>query len=68
MKNLIEALNIFLSHGDIKYPINCSHEEMAICGYDIYSFSKEEITRLKELGFEYNDEEEYFYSFLYGSC
>ncbi len=66
MKELIEALQIFLKYGNPSHPTNCSHDELAICGYDGELFSKEDIQRLEELGFDWNGE--YFYSYKYGSC
>lgn len=69
MKELIEALNIFLKYGDPSHPFHCEHDYLYV---DIpYSeVSEEDRKRLHELGFfedkEYGDGG--FGSFKYGSC
>ena len=82
MKELIEALQIFLKYGDVKYPFHCEHDELSVHGYDPTRFSEEDRKRLEELGFnisiegeqiEDEDEGEVYdetriYSYKYGSC
>lgn len=51
MKELIEALQIFLKYKDVAYPTHCEHDKLYICGYDDVEFSKEDKERLSELGF-----------------
>lgn len=66
MKDLIEALNIFLSVRDVTFPTHCEHDELMVCGYSEDEFSPEQLARLDELGFKWNGE--WFYSFRFGSC
>ncbi len=68
MKDLIEALNIFLKYGNPDHPTNCSHDELAICGIEPSDVSETDKKRLEELGFNINEREGYFYSFRYGSA
>lgn len=67
MKDLIEALTIFLKYGDPKYPTHCEHDELYV---DINpdKVSKEDKKRLDELGFFVNEGLEGFSSFKFGSC
>lgn len=67
MKDLIEALTIFLKYGNPKYPTNCSHDELYV---DINpdKVSEEDKKRLDELGFFVNEELEGFSSYKFGSC
>lgn len=67
MKDLIEALNIFLKYGNPTYPTNCSHDELYV---DINpdEVSEEDKKRLDELGFFVNEESEGFSSYKFGSC
>lgn len=68
MKELIEALQIFLKYGNRDYPTNCSHDYLWV-NVDVKKVSDEDLKRLDELGF-FPDEEigEGFGSFKYGSC
>lgn len=68
MKDLIAALTILLKYGDPKYPTNCSHDELAIVGISVDDVSAEDKKILAGLGFHVNEEEEYFYSFRFGSA
>lgn len=68
MEDLIKALQIFLKYDDVKYPIHCEHDVMYVCGYYYDAISKEDINALEELGFDWDDDMEHFYSFKYGSC
>jgi len=81
MKDLIEALQILLKYGDSYAPVNCCHDELVICCIDEPAdITPEDVSRLKELGFEiqiegvYDDENEYtpeyskIYSYRFGSC
>jgi len=67
MKDLIEALTIFLKYGDPKYPTNCSHDELYV-DIDPDKVSEEDKKRLDELGFFVNEELEGFSSYRFGSC
>lgn len=66
MKDLIEALQIMLKHGDVAYPTHCAHDELHIYPNSM-EFTEEEMKRLDELGFFPNDMGG-FMSFKYGSC
>lgn len=80
MKELIEALQILLKYGDVKYPFQCEHDTLHIVGYDPEKISKEDRIRLGELGIlvlvageidedsEEEIEESEIYSFRYGSA
>jgi hypothetical protein len=70
MKDLIEALTILLKYAnEDKYPTNCSHGEFFVgAGIDIEDMSNEDVLRLDELGFFWNEEYEGFSSYRFGSC
>jgi hypothetical protein len=68
MKDLIEALTIFLKYGNPAYPFHCEHDELTVCGIEPGQVSDEDKKRLDDLGFfvdEYND---CFKSFRFGSA
>lgn len=65
MKDLIEALQIMLTRGDVHNPTHCEHCELHVFPVDM-EFTDEQFTRLEELGF-FPDEDR-FVSFKYGSC
>ena len=67
MSDLIEALQIFLKYGNPKYPTYCSHDKLQVY-IEPKIVSEEDMIKLKELGFCPDDEEEYFYSYRFGSC
>lgn len=66
MKDLIEALQIFLKYSDKPYPSSCEHDIFRI-HVDPNIVSDEDITKLEELGFTIEESNECFYSFKYGS-
>lgn len=69
MEDLIKALQIFAKYQPAtKWPTNCSHDEMAIMGVNRSMVSDEDHAKLDELGFFYNDDEEYYLSFRFGSA
>lgn len=81
MKELIEALQIFLKYGDVHYPFVCEHDKLHVVGYDHSTFSKEDKNKLEELGFSCTTEGEPYdndtdeiadeteiYSYKYGSA
>ena len=68
MRDLIKALQIFLKYGNPEYPTNCSHYELAIMEIEPTKVSDEDKKELQVLGFEINEEEDYFYSFRFGSA
>jgi DNA-binding protein YbaB len=67
MKDLIEALQIFLKYGNPDYPTHCEHDVMTV---DINPelVSEEDKKVLDELGFFAENEEGCFKSFKFGSC
>jgi hypothetical protein len=69
MKQLIEALQIFLKYGNLDYPTHCEHDTLMICGIDPKIVSEEDIKKLDELGFFVGEEfPDTFISFRYGSA
>lgn len=66
MEDLIKALQIFLKHGDVKFPTHCEHDILYIYPASD-DFTKEELAQLEEYGFDV-DEEGTFYSYRFGSC
>jgi hypothetical protein len=67
MKDLIEALQIFLKYDNPSYPTHCEHDILHISSSITSSdVTKEDIEKLEELGFLI-DEEGYFYSYKFGS-
>lgn len=68
MKNLIEALQIFLKYGNPNFPTHCEHDELWVYGYDVMEINGEDVERLEKLGFVWNEDYEGFVSSRYGSC
>lgn len=66
MKNLIEALEIMLTRGDVEHPTFCGHDELHVYPVDM-NFSEQQFKRLDKLGFYPNDMDG-FVSYKYGSC
>ena len=67
MKDLIEALNIFLKYTQAENPTNCSHDVLWV-DVDETKVSKEDKKRLDKLGFFISSEDGGFMSFRFGSC
>lgn len=55
MKNLIEALQIFLKYKDVQFPTNCEHDIFMIMAVTEEEVSDEDKNRLEELGFRWMD-------------
>lgn len=68
MKDLIEALQIFLKYADSYNPTHCEHDTLLICDIEPSHVSKEDKERLDELGFFVSEEHSGFISFRFGSC
>jgi len=68
MKELIEALQIFLKYGNPDYPTNCEHDIMYICGINSNDVSDDDKIKLEQLGFEIDNDFNQFYSDKYGSA
>lgn len=67
LSKLIEALQIFLKYGDIKYPTHCEHDVMTVC-VDPKKVSDEDKAKLDKLGFFVDNSEDCFKSYKYGSA
>ena len=70
MEDLVEALQIMIKYGFVsKYPTTCVHDEFHVCvDFDLDIVSEEDIKKLDELGFLWDDEFEHFISYRFGSC
>ena len=68
MKNLIEALNIFLKYADKYAPTHCEHDIMLVVGITEDQVSPEDKDRLDELGFSWKTEYDCWGSFRFGSA
>jgi hypothetical protein len=70
MKDLIEALQILLKYANNdENPTHCDHDQLYIgCGIELEKVTKEDIDKLDELGFFWDEESEGFISFRFGSC
>jgi len=70
MKDLIEALTIFLKYGNPRNPTHCEHDVLTVCGIDPKKVSAEDTKRLDKLGFFLSDEDgdPCFQSFRFGSA
>jgi hypothetical protein len=71
MKDLIEALTIFLKYvdDDPYAPTHCEHDVLYVPTVDFAKVSDEDKKRLDELGFTENtDGIEGFMSYRFGSC
>lgn len=66
MKDLIEALVIFLKYGDKHFPTHCEHDMLHVA-IDPELVSEEDMKRLKELSFT-PDDWNGFSSSRFGSC
>jgi len=68
MKDLIEALQIFLKYGNLPYPTHCEHDILIVYGIEPQDVSPEDTERLDKLGFRVNEDyPEAFSSFRFGS-
>jgi hypothetical protein len=67
MKDLIEALQIFLKYGNPDYPTHCEHDILTVC-VDPSIVSAEDKAKLETLGFHVGEDDESFYSFKFGSA
>ena len=68
LSELIEALQIFLKYGDAEWPTHCEHDEMWITNVDAEAITDEDRTRLEELGFDYDEDDESYKSYSFGSA
>lgn len=66
MKDLIKALTIFAKYDNPYSPTHCEHDKLTVMvGTDV-EMSEEDLKALLLLGFHNNDE--YWYSYRYGSA
>jgi len=68
MEDLIKALQILSKYTQEKYPTGCEHDVLYVIGVNIDDVSEEDLVELENLSFKYDDEEDNFYSFRFGSC
>lgn len=71
MKDLIEALQIFLKYKNPTYPTHCEHDIMCIMDVTKEEVSEEDKKRLDELGFNWTEDaagEPGWASFKFGSA
>lgn len=70
MKQLVEALQIFLKYGNPDCPTHCDLYQLTICGIDPADVSDEDKAELENLGFIVSNEygKETFVSFKYGGA
>lgn len=68
MKDLIEALTIFLKYKNSYSPTHCEHDTLYVVGISQEKVSEEDTKRLNELGFSWDDSKDLWYSYRYGSA
>lgn len=66
MKDLIEALTIFLKYTDSEYPTTCEHDVLHVCVGDV--LDQADATRVNELGFDFDKSIGSWRSYRFGSC
>lgn len=68
MKDLYEAIGIFLKYGNPTHPTHCEHDELWICGIEPDDVSKDDMEKLDELGFFVDEYDNSFKSYKFGSA
>lgn len=68
MKDLIEALTIFLKYKNAYAPTHCEHDVLYVVGISEEEVSAEDTAKLKELGFIWSDGYGNWISFRFGSA
>lgn len=68
MKDLIEALTIFLKYADKHTPTHCEHDVLWVVGLTRDEVSEPDRLRLDELGFHWSAGDGSWQSFRYGSA
>ncbi len=68
MKDLIEALTIFLKYKNPKYPTQCFHGVLYIMDVTEDEVSSEDQKRLEELSFSWLDDLECWHSSRFGNA
>lgn len=67
MDDLIKALQIFRKYTDAKYPTGCEHDVLYVY-VDPNIVTGEYIVKLKDFGFDVDDDLGCFSSYLFGSA
>lgn len=68
MDDLIKALQIFQKYRDESRPTICDHDILIITSINEDEISQEDRKTLNDLGFDWDENEEYWYSFKFGSA
>jgi hypothetical protein len=68
MQDLIKALQIFAKYTDTRNPTHCSHDVLAVCHVTKDDMTAEDRKAVKALGFLWDNDDEYWYSFRFGSA
>src|SRR5262245_10465638 len=68
MKDLIEALSIFLKYKDDANPTHCEHDVLCVVGITLDEISAMDRDRLKVLGFHYSKSDCCWISYRFGSA
>ena len=68
MKDLIEALTIFSKYTETEWPTNCEHDELFIMDVSRLDLTEEEHARVLDLGFMWDEDDEVYSSFRFGSA
>ena len=71
MEDLIKALNIFLKYlddGNECSPTHCEHDELWVVGVNQHDVSEEDHAELEELGFFWDEGDDSYKSFRFGSA
>ena len=67
MKDLIEALAIFVQYKNQRNPTHCEHDVLWVVGISKDEVSAEDQKRLDELGFFYSESDDSWQSFRFGN-
>lgn len=70
MKDLLKAITILCKYAnDDRNPTYCDHDTLLVyAGITKDIVSEEDVNELSELGFDWSEDRDCFYSFRYGSC
>lgn len=67
MEDLIKALGIFLKYRNESHPTHCEHDTLWVVG-DYSDMSDADKKELDELGFFFNENDDSWQSYKYGSA
>jgi hypothetical protein len=68
MQDLIKALQIFAKYTDTRNPTHCSHDQLGVCHVTRDVMTNADCEAVEALGFLWDSEDEYWYSFRFGSA